>query len=165
MVGGSLKMTLLYQAAGFFTHGKMKMVQRPSVYYVKINITTNGFEFIGAYATFALIDKNSAGYRLDIPWSNIKIINKTKARAMHTVTIETSDTFYTILPVDPDNIAFNPISQSKRCAWELLDIITKAQDQVKGLQESKESNLIICSACGVEVASSSKFCKNCGHKI
>ena len=158
-------MSILHQAAGFITHKKMKMIQRPEVYYVKINISTNGFEFKGAYATFATLNKNSAGFHLEIPWSNIKVINKTKARVMHTVTIETFDTFYTILPVDPDYLAFNPMSQSKRCARELMDNINKAQDQIQGLNESKESTLIICSACGVEVLNSSKFCGNCGHKI
>jgi hypothetical protein len=164
-----IKMSLLYKAEGFFTHKKMKMVQNPEVKYVRINITTNGFEFIGAYATFATIDKNSADFHLDLPWTNIKNINKTKARAMHTITIETVDNFYTILPLDPDHFSsFNPMSHSKRNAIELLDVINKAINQIKELKNSKEfeeSNLIICPECGVEVPNGSKFCGNCGGKV
>jgi len=159
-------MSLLHQATGFFAHGKMKMVQNPRVYYVKINITTNGFEFIGAYAAFATINKNSAGFRLDIPWTNIKNINKTKARAMHTITVETVESFYTILPLNPKNhSSFNPISHSKRNSIELLDIINKIIIQIKEMKEFKESKLIICTECGVEVPSGSKFCGNCGCTV
>ena len=161
-------MSLLYKAAGFFTHRKMKMVQRPEVYYVKINITTDGFEFIGAYATFPTIDKNSAGFHLDIPWTNIKDVKKTKARIMHTITIETFDTFYTILPLDPDNMStFNPMSRSKRNAMELFDVVNRAKTQVKQSTESTESKefkSIICAECGAEIPYGSNFCGNCGHK-
>ena len=69
-------MSLLYQAAGFFTQGKITMVQNPAVNYVSINITTNGFEFIGKNVQFPGIIKNSIGFRFDIPWAYIKSINK-----------------------------------------------------------------------------------------
>lgn len=159
-------MSLLYSAAGFITHRKMKMVQRPEVYYVKINITTEGFEFIGAYGAFTYISKNSAGFHLGIPWANIKDIKKTKARMMHTITIETFDTFYTIVPLDPDTMStFNPMSSSKRNALELLDVINRAKNQIKESTESKVFKSIICSECGVEIPYGSKFCGNCGHKL
>lgn len=158
-------MSLLYKAAGFITNRKMKMIQRPEVYYVNINITTDGFEFIGAYAAFPNLSKNSAGFSLDIPWSNIKDIKKTKSRVMHTITIETFDTFYTILPLDPDNTStFNPMSSSKRNALELFDTINRAKAQIKDSTGSTESKSILCSECGVEIPENSKFCGNCGHK-
>jgi len=154
-------MSLLFQAMGFFSHGKMKMVGRPDVHYVKINITTNGFEFIGTSAWFkmSLLSKNSTGFRLDIPWSNIKNIRKSKARAMHVIIIETLDFFYTILPMDPQHTSGFGISSSNRNAIELLAAINEAKEQVDN------SKSIFCTNCGEKLKLGSNFCVYCGLKI
>lgn len=62
-------MSLLYQSAGFFTQNKMKMIQRSDVHYVIINITTNGFEFVGTNFNLPNFHKDSTGFRFDVPWS------------------------------------------------------------------------------------------------
>ena len=153
-------MSILYQAEGFFTQGKITMVQNPAVNYVNINITTNRFEFIGKNVQFPGIIKNSIGFRFDIPWSNIKNINKTKARMMHVIIIETLDNFYTILPLDPHSSGLG-ISRSKKNAFELLATINKAKAQI----QVEKSNIIFCTNCGEKLKPASDFCGNCGHKV
>ena len=160
-------MPFLYQTVGFLAHEKMKIVQRADVYIVNINITPNRFEFIGAstqipgvsYINFPGVSKNNIGFRLEIPWSDIKSIMKTKARAMHVIRIDTFDTFYTILPLDPQQGFRKVISSSKRNAIDLMATINKAKAQL----ESSSSNF--CTECGEPIKPGSDFCGNCGQKI
>ena len=152
-------MSLLYQATGFFNQGKLKgsMLYTPRVHFVEINITINGFEFIGINVKFAQLIKNSIGYRFDIPWSDIKHFNKSKAGLVHTIIIETLDNLYTILPVDPLPKFF--LSGTKKNAIELLAAINKAKTQV---ENSKGS---FCTNCGEKRKPDSNFCGNCGYKF
>jgi len=155
------KISSLYQAAGFFSQEKMKMIQRSGVHFVDIYITTNGFEFIGTSGVFPQFIKSSTGYHLNISWSNIKSIKKTKERIMHVIIIETYDTFYTILPLDPQNMSSAGISSSKKNANDLIATINKAQTQVQaGTSRSK-----FCTNCGESIKPDSDFCGNCGHKF
>ena len=152
-------MSLLYQATGFFNQGKLKgsMLYTPRVHFVNINITINGFEFIGINVKFAQLIKNSTGFRFDIPWSNIRSFNKSKAGLAHTIIIETLDNFYTILPVDP--LPKSVLSGTKKNAVDLLATINKARAQVE------KSKRIFCTNCGEKVKLYSDFCGNCGHKF
>lgn len=152
-------MSLLYQAAGFFTQSKMKMVQRSDVHYVIINITTNGFSFIGANVQFPGLTKDSTGFRFEVPWSSIKDIVKTKERMMHVIIIHTLDDFYTILPMDPQNMSGLGIAASKKNSKDLLATINKAKAQVDA-SKSK-----FCTNCGEQLKPDSDFCGNCGYKL
>ncbi|MFX1420586.1 MAG: zinc ribbon domain-containing protein [Promethearchaeota archaeon] len=152
-------MTLLYQAAGFFSEGEMKMVQYPGVHYAKIDITTDGLTFEGQNVTVPAtgFTKNSAGVHIEIPWKDISSAYKTKRRVMHVVKIETySGKFYTIIPLD-DLKHF--IKQSKKNSIALAETINKARSQV----ESSQLNL--CPKCGKPLKPDSDFCGDCGHKL
>ena len=151
------EMSPLYQAAGFFAQGKLKMIQKPGVHFVYINITTNGFEFIGTVGAFPQFTKDSTGYHSDISWSSIKSIKKTKEKLMHVIIIESYDTYYTILPIDSRNMSGLElgISTSKKNANDLIAIIDKA----------KSMKTTFCTNCGEQTASDSDFCGNCGHKF
>jgi len=154
-------MSFLYQAAGFFCQGKMKMIQRRDVYYVNINITKYHFEFNGTLADFGYLGtvKDSTGYVFDIPWSNVKDIIIRKERAMHVIVSSTTDNSYTILSLDPQHVSGLGIGSSKKNAIELLVTINEAKAQV----ESSKNNF--CSNCGDSLEDESKFCRNCGIKL
>lgn len=152
-------MSLLYQSAGFFTQNKMKMIQRSDVHYVIINISTNGFEFVGTNFNLPNFHKDSTGFRFDVPWSYIKNIIKTKERMMHVIIIHTLDDFYTILPLDPQTTSGLGISSSKKNSKDLLATINKAKAQVDA-SKSK-----FCTNCGEQIKPDSDFCGNCGYKL
>jgi len=135
-------MSLLYQAAGFFTEGKITMVQNSNIHYVEINITTKGFEFVGSSIAFTGINKDSSGFYTRILWSDIRDIKKSKTRLIHVVIIETLDTFYTIIPMDPLHKSSLGISSTKKHSMELLATIYKAKAQVKQIEKSKD---VFCS--------------------
>ena len=163
-------MSFLYQAAGFLSQGKMKMVQRTDVYYVVINITTNGFEFIGAdiripgSQLMPTTYKNNTGFHFDIPWSEIKDIIKTRERIMHVIIIETLDDFYTILPLDSLNKKL--FTNAKKNAIALYATINEAKMQVDNLtSQARTSKSTFCTNCGEKIKPGSDFCGNCGHKF
>ncbi len=150
-------MTLLYQAAGFFCEGEMKMVQYDNVYYANIHITTEGLTFEGQNVSAPGIIKHNAGFHLELPWSDISSAYKTKRRIMHLVKIEThSGKFYTIVPLD--NLK-HFIKQSKKNSLILAETINKARSQI----ESSQNNL--CPECGKPLKPDSDFCGSCGHKL
>ncbi|MHA1254813.1 MAG: zinc ribbon domain-containing protein [Promethearchaeota archaeon] len=164
-------MSILYKARGYFTVGKMKMVQNPNVHLVDINITTNGLEFIGLFDPFTkgfipgfkpfTLNKNSTGYRLDISWSDIKFINKVKRMMMRVIIVETHDLFYSILPVDPEHTKSMGITKSSQNANELLASINDAQAQIQaGTPKSS-----FCTNCGEKRKPDSDFCGSCGFKF
>ena len=157
-------MSFLYQAAGFLSQGKMKMIQRADVYFVNINITSYGFEFIGSIYSSQGVVKNSTGNRFDIPWSDIKDIIKTKERIMHVIIIQTLDDFYTILPLDSQNRKL--FTNAKKNAIELFAIINEAKSQVDNLaNQARTSKSTFCTNCGEKIKPDSDFCWNCGHKF
>lgn len=151
-------MSLLSKAAGFFTEGKLKMVQRSNVHFVNINITTNGLEFIGTSIRLPGISKNSTGFRFDVPWAHIENIVKGKTRIMHVVFIYTTlKNFYTILPIDSQNMSGAGVSSSKKNSKDLLEAIIKAQVDA--------SKSVYCTNCGEPIKPDSDFCGNCGYKF
>ena len=152
-------MTILYKAAGFFTEGMMAMVQSPSVHYVEINITSNGFMFEGTLVAFQGLTKNSIGFHFEIPWSVVTNVYKTKARMMHVVQIRTIDNIYTILPLDPVHTSGLGVSSSKRLSKALIETIDKARVQVENLKKK------FCTECGEPLKEGSDFCGNCGNKV
>ena len=152
-------MSLLYQAAGFFTAGNIKMVQRSDVHYVSINITTNGLEFVGQIGRFPSLFKDSTGFRFDLPWVNIGSIVKSKERIMHVVKIKTKDNFYTILPLDPLHSGGLSLKSSKKNSIKLLESLNKAKAQI----EQRKRNF--CQNCGENLKPDSDFCGNCGQKL
>jgi len=157
-------MSFLYQAAGFLSEGKMKMVQRFDVYYVNINITSYGFEFIGSFYSSQGLVKNNTGFHFDIPWSDIQDITKTRERIMHVIIIQTHDSFYTILPLDSQNKKL--FTNAKKNAIELFATINEAKFQVDNLtSQARTSKSTFCTNCGEKIKPDSDFCGNCGHKF
>jgi len=152
-------MTLLYQATGFFTISKMKMVQNSDVHYVSINITTNGIEFVGQIGRFPNLTKNSTGFQHYILWANIVSIIKTKERIMHVVRIDARDNFYTILPLDSSHSGGLGVKSSKKNSIQLLESLQKVKDQIE------QSKNIFCPKCGANLDPKSGFCGNCGQKL
>lgn len=152
-------MSLLYQAAGFFTIGKMKMIQNSDVHYVSINITTNGIEFVGQSGQFPNLTKNSTGFQLYVPWVNIVSMIKTKERIMHVVRIDARDNFYTILPLDPSHSGGLGVKKSKKNSIQLLESLQKVKAQI---EQSKSK---FCTSCGANLEPNSDFCGKCGQKL
>lgn len=118
---------VLFQAEGFFTTGKIKMVQSLDVSYVTINITSKGLEFVGKIGRFPYLVKDSAGYSFKIRWENIMSISKSRERIIHTIKIETKDNFYTIIPLDPLHSGGLNVRSSKRNSLRLFDCLNKAR--------------------------------------
>ena len=154
-------MSVLHNAKGFITKGKMKMINDSQVQYVDMNITTKGFELVGA--TFELFDfhKDSTGYRVDVSWADIKHINRTKEKLMHVIVIGTSNGFYTFMPMQPQSMSPMGISSTKRHTKDLLNAINKAKAKI----QIANPEVIFCIACGEQLEPDSEFCGNCGKKI
>ena len=149
-------MSLLSQATGFFTLGKLKL-KSPNTQYVDIYITTNGFEFIGRDVQFGALIYISTGFNFEIPWSNIRDITRSKAGLAYVLIIHTLDNFYTILPVDPEPKVV--LSGTKKNSIELLATINEAKAYVEALKGN------FCTNCGEQKKPDSDFCGKCGHKF
>ena len=153
-------MSLLYQAEGFFTIGKMKMVTSPAIAYVDIFLTTNGIIFEGkaksVFNAAVQFSIDSRGYHYEIPWSQFTRAYKSKSRLIHTVTIESNiNQYYTIAPLDRST------SFGKRNAQYLADAINDAHYQA--IQSKPRQNF--CIKCGNRLMPGFEYCAECGQKI
>ena len=81
---------------------------------------------------------------------------------IHVIIINTSDNFYTIVPMNPHHTSSLGISSTKRLAKELFDAINKAKAQVEQFESPKDT---FCINCGRRLEQDSDFCGNCGKNV
>lgn len=156
-------MVVLYESVGSVYQGPARLLLKrgEDMNFVDINITTEGFEFIGKYIEVQGFVRDYRGYRVDIPWVKIREIKRTRDGTIFVIRIKTVDNIsFNILSLDPQNISGFGTSNAKKNSQVLIEAINKAKIQIESHQPTK-----FCPNCGEKLKPESDYCGKCGHKI
>ena len=139
-------MSILYESDGFFCQGAITYLQKKKVKFGRIILTNEAIICEGGIS-HGNISKNSTGYNITIPLSQIKKAFKSKKRMLHIFIVETlDDNFFTFTFGGTDTT----LGKERAISWE--------QRVNQALSDSSTTNLnAFCTECGNKRDPNSKF--------